>query len=122
MNGNYQEALHIIDNVLNQAPDFNEALFSTTFECDQKYGTEYHQRFSDYWKWIQKEDLVVDGAMTDPKGDRGKRPKDQADPDLYLRVKERQPGGVVISGAKLHQTGMLNSHEILIMPTLTLRS
>ncbi len=101
--------------------DAANAIFSTTFECDQKHGTAYHQNFRDYWKWIQKEDLVVDGAMTDPKGDRGKRPKDQADPDLYLRVRERKPGGVVISGAKLHQTGMLNSHEILIMPTLTLR-
>lgn len=101
--------------------DAANAIFSTTFECDHKHGTIYHQRFKDYWKWVQKEDLVADGAMTDPKGDRGKRPKDQSDPDLYLRVKERRPGGVVISGAKLHQTGMLNSHEILIMPTLTMR-
>ena len=102
--------------------DAANAIFSTTFECDRKHGTSYHQRFKEYWKWIQQQDLVVDGAMTDPKGDRGKRPKDQADPDLYLRIKDRRPDGVVIRGAKLHQTGMLNSHEILIMPTLTLRS
>lgn len=102
--------------------DAANAIYSTTFECDRKHGTDYHQRFKDYWKWIQQQDLLVDGAMTDPKGDRGKRPKDQRDPDLYLRVKERTPDGVVISGAKLHQTGMLNSHEILVMPTLTLRA
>ncbi|MFH0789550.1 MAG: 4-hydroxyphenylacetate 3-hydroxylase N-terminal domain-containing protein [Pseudomonadota bacterium] len=101
--------------------DAANAIFSTTFECDRKYGTSYHQRFKDYWKSIQQQDLLVDGAMTDPKGDRGKRPKDQRDPDLYLRVKEHRPNGVVISGAKLHQTGMLNSHQILVMPTLTLR-
>ena len=101
--------------------DAANAIFSTTFDCDQKHGTDYHQRFKDYWAWIQKSDLVVDGAMTDPKGDRGKRPKDQLDPDLFVRVKERRPGGVVISGAKLHQTGMLNSHEILVMPTMTMR-
>jgi 4-hydroxybutyryl-CoA dehydratase/vinylacetyl-CoA-Delta-isomerase len=71
--------------------------------------------------WVQREDLVVDGAMTDPKGDRGKRPSEQADPDLYLRVVERRPDGVVVRGAKFHQTGMLNSHEILVMPTLALR-
>ncbi len=81
----------------------------------------YHERFKEYWSWIQREDLVVDGAMTDPKGDRGKRPAEQNDPDLYLRVKERRPEGIVISGAKLHQTGVLNSHEILVMPTLTMR-
>ncbi|MBC8442145.1 MAG: 4-hydroxybutyryl-CoA dehydratase [Deltaproteobacteria bacterium] len=101
--------------------DAANAIFSTTFECDKKHGTQYHERFKDYWKWIQKEDMVVDGAMTDPKGDRGKRPTDQVDPDLYLRIKERKPGGIVISGAKIHQTGMLNSHEILVMPTITMR-
>ena len=101
--------------------DAANAIYSTTYECDRKYGTDYHERFKDYWRWIQQEDLVVDGAMTDPKGDRAKRPPEQSDPDLFLRIKARRPDGVVISGAKLHQTGMLNSHEILIMPTLTMR-
>ncbi|MGO8880404.1 MAG: 4-hydroxyphenylacetate 3-hydroxylase family protein [Desulfomonilaceae bacterium] len=101
--------------------DAANAIYSTTFDCDQKHKTQFHDRFRNYWTWIQKEDLVVDGAMTDPKGDRSRRPKDQVDPDLFLRVKERKPGGIVISGAKLHQTGMLNSHEILIMPTMSMR-
>ncbi len=101
--------------------DAANAIYSTTFDCDRKHKTHFHDRFRDYWSWIQTEDLVVDGAMTDPKGDRSRRPKDQLDPDLFLRVKDRKPGGVVISGAKLHQTGMLNSHEILIMPTMSMR-
>jgi 4-hydroxybutyryl-CoA dehydratase/vinylacetyl-CoA-Delta-isomerase len=101
--------------------DAANAIYSTTFECDQKHGTDFHRRFQKYWAWIQQEDLVVDGAMTDPKGDRGKRPAEQADPDLFVRIKDRRPGGIVVSGAKLHQTGMLNSHEILVMPTLTMR-
>ncbi|MGB6066190.1 MAG: 4-hydroxyphenylacetate 3-hydroxylase N-terminal domain-containing protein [Desulfomonilaceae bacterium] len=102
--------------------DAANAVYSTTFECDRKYGTRFHERFLEYWKWVQQEDLVVDGAMTDPKGDRGRRPKDQVDPDLFLRVKDRRSGGVIISGAKLHQTGMLNSHEILVMPTMSMRA
>jgi 4-hydroxybutyryl-CoA dehydratase / vinylacetyl-CoA-Delta-isomerase len=101
--------------------DAANAIYSTTFECDVRHGTQFHERFKEYWKRIQQEDLVVDGAMTDPKGDRGRRPKDQVDPDLFLRVKERRSNGVVISGAKLHQTGMLNSHEIMVMPTMALR-
>lgn len=100
--------------------DAANAVFSVTYECDQKYGTNYHQRFREYWTRIQREDFVVDGAMTDPKGDRSKRPKDQADPDLFLRVVEQRPTGVVVRGAKLHQTGMLNSHEIMIMPTASM--
>ena len=101
--------------------DAANAVFSVTYECDQAHGTKYHQRFRDYWIRVQREDLVVDGAMTDPKGDRGKRPKDQTDPDLFLHVVERKDDGVVVRGAKLHQTGMLNSHEIVVMPTLSMR-
>ncbi len=101
--------------------DAANAIYSTTFETDQKSGSDYHERFRVYWSWVQENDLVVDGAMTDPKGDRGKRPCQQADPDLFLRVIDRKPGGIVIRGAKLHQTGMLNSHEILIMPTMAMR-
>ncbi|MGD9238656.1 MAG: 4-hydroxyphenylacetate 3-hydroxylase N-terminal domain-containing protein [Desulfobacterales bacterium] len=101
--------------------DAANAIFSTTYECDQKHGTNYQERFKDYWRWIQQEDLVVDGAMTDPKGDRSKRPVEQSDADLFLRIKDHRSDGIVISGAKLHQTGMLNSHEILVMPTLTMR-
>jgi len=101
--------------------DAANAVFSVTYECDHEHGTTYHQRFKDYWTNIQLEDLVVDGAMTDPKGDRGKRPKDQADPDLFLRVVKRKSDGIVVRGAKFHQTGMLNSHEIIVMPTLNMR-
>jgi 4-hydroxybutyryl-CoA dehydratase/vinylacetyl-CoA-Delta-isomerase len=101
--------------------DAANAVFSVTYECDQEHGTDYHRRFREYWARVQSEDLVVDGAMTDPKGDRGKRPRDQADPDLYLRVVARQKDGVVVRGAKLHQTGMLNSHEIIVMPTISMR-
>lgn len=101
--------------------DAANAVFSVTYECDQAHGTDYHQRFLDYWSWVQREDLVVDGAMTDPKGDRSKRPSEQADPDLYLRVVERRPEGLVVRGSKFHQTGMINSHEIMVMPTLAMR-
>jgi 4-hydroxybutyryl-CoA dehydratase/vinylacetyl-CoA-Delta-isomerase len=101
--------------------DAANAVYSVTYECDEKHGTDYHQRFRDYWSRVQTEDLVVDGAMTDPKGDRGKRPKDQADPDLFVRVVERKSDGVIVRGAKLHQTGMLNSHEMIVMPTINMR-
>jgi 4-hydroxybutyryl-CoA dehydratase/vinylacetyl-CoA-Delta-isomerase len=101
--------------------DAANAVFSVTYDCDQVHGTDYHQRFLEYWARVQRGDLVVDGAMTDPKGDRGKRPSEQPDPDLYLRVVERRPDGVIVRGAKLHQTGMINSHEIMVMPTLAMR-
>ena len=100
--------------------DAFNAVDSTTFEMDRDLGTRYHRRFRDFMRYVQEEDLTVDGAMTDPKGDRGLRPHQQADPDLYMRVVERNEDGIVVRGAKCHQTGALNSHEILIMPTINL--
>src|SRR4030043_1700714 len=61
--------------------DGMNALYSTTFETDKKYKTTYHSRFKDFLQRIQEEDLVVDGAMTDGKGDRSLRPVQRADPD-----------------------------------------
>jgi 4-hydroxybutyryl-CoA dehydratase/vinylacetyl-CoA-Delta-isomerase len=102
--------------------DAANAVYSTTYDCDADCGTDYHTRFKDYWAGIQAHDLVVDGAMTDPKGDRGRRPREQQDPDLFLRIVERRGDGVVVCGAKLHQTGMLNAHEMLVMPTMGMRA
>lgn len=94
--------------------------YSTTYEIDQKYGTEYHKRFVEYLKYVQENDLVVDGAMTDPKGDRSKAPSKQDDPDLFVHIVEKRPDGIVVRGAKAHQTGSINSHEHLVMPTISL--
>ena len=101
--------------------DAANALFSTTFEMDEKYGTNYHENFKKYWSEIQEKDLVVDGAMTDPKGDRSKSPSEQDDQDMYLRVVERRPDGIVVRGAKAHQTGMVNSHEVVVLPTVSMK-
>lgn len=101
--------------------DAANALYSVTFEIDEKYNTNYHNNFKNYWKYIQENDLTVDGAMTDPKGDRSLSPGEQVDKDLYLRVIESSSDGVVVRGAKLHQTGLVNSHEIIVMPTVAMK-
>ena len=97
--------------------DAGNALFSTTFEIDEKHGTSYHKNFLRFWEYVQNNDLTVDGAMTDPKGDRSLSPSKQPDPDMYLRVVERRKDGIIVRGAKAHQTGIINSHEVIVMPT-----
>jgi 4-hydroxybutyryl-CoA dehydratase/vinylacetyl-CoA-Delta-isomerase len=69
---------------------------------------------------MQELDLTVDGAMTDPKGDRGLPPHKQSDPDLYVRIVDRTAEGIIVRGAKAHQTGAINSHWVLVMPTMTM--
>lgn len=100
--------------------DAFNSVYSTTFEIDQSCGTNYFDRFVKYMQYVQENDLTVDGAMTDPKGDRSLPPSKQKDPDLYLRIVERKDDGIVVRGAKAHQTGICNSHEVLVMPTIAM--
>lgn len=97
--------------------DAFNATYSTTFEIDKKCGTKYHANFVKFMLNCQENDLTVDGAMTDPKGDRSKAPHQQEDPDMFLHIVERRADGIVVRGAKAHQTGVLNSHEVIVMPT-----
>jgi 4-hydroxybutyryl-CoA dehydratase/vinylacetyl-CoA-Delta-isomerase len=98
--------------------DAVNSLFSVTYDIDQAHGTQYHARFREFVKHMQRENFVIGGAMTDVKGDRSKAPHEQDDPDMFVRVVERRDDGVVIRGAKAHQTGCINSHWLLVMPTM----
>lgn len=100
--------------------DALNASFITTHKIDKKYGTDYHERLKKYMTYVQENDIMVAGSMTDPKGDRSKKPHEQADPDLFVHIVERRDDGIVVRGAKAHQTGMVNSHEMLILPTTNL--
>jgi 4-hydroxybutyryl-CoA dehydratase / vinylacetyl-CoA-Delta-isomerase len=99
--------------------DAFNSLFITTYAIDRQCGTDYHTRLIAYIKLAEEKDWVVDGCMTDSKGNRSVRPLEE--PDGYVRVVERTRDGVVIRGAKMHQTGALNSHEILLMPTIAMK-
>jgi len=101
--------------------DALNTLSIVTYDIDQKHGTEYNKRFLKYLRYIQDEDLVCDGAMTDAKGDRSRHPAEQGDPDQYLHVVEEKLDGIVVRGNKMHQTGAVNSHEIICMPTRAMR-
>lgn len=100
--------------------DALNAVFGVTFEMDAGRGSSYHARFLEYLRHVQTEDLMVTGGMTDPKGDRSLPPSRQPDPDMFMHVVEKRPDGIVVRGAKAHQTGSVNSHEMLVMPTAAL--
>jgi 4-hydroxybutyryl-CoA dehydratase/vinylacetyl-CoA-Delta-isomerase len=97
------------------------ALYSVTYEIDMQHHTPYHTRLVEFIRHMQAKNYVIGGAMTDVKGDRSKGPSAQADPDLYLHVSRRTAEGVYVKGAKAHQTGCLNSHWLIVMPTLRLQ-
>ena len=62
----------------------------------------YAERVLAYFEDSQARDVRCVLTITDAKGDRTKSPSKQDDPDLYLRIVDRDRDGVVISGAKLH--------------------
>ena len=91
------------------------------YNCDQKHGTDYWQKLVDFIKLIQSNDLVVFSGVTDVKGDRALRPSQQKDPDMYLRMVDKNNDGIVVRGAKIHQTGSLCAHWGLVVPTREMR-
>jgi 4-hydroxybutyryl-CoA dehydratase/vinylacetyl-CoA-Delta-isomerase len=95
-------------------------VYVTTYDIDQKYGTNYHERFKTCLAEVQKNDWMPSGAMTDARGDRSLHPSKQKHPDAYLHIKERLEDGIIVSGIKAHITGAINSHEIITMPTRTM--
>ena len=102
--------------------DMANAFYPTTYEIDEKYGTHYFDRFKEFIIKCQDEDLIVAGALTDPKGDRSaKIGGDEQDKDLYVHVVERRKDGVVVRGAKCHLTGATNAHEVVVLPTQAMR-
>jgi aromatic ring hydroxylase len=97
------------------------ALMITTKKIDKKYGTDYYKRVEKYFQGVVKEDLTFAVAQTDVKGDRSKRPSEQIDPDLYLRVVEVKSDGIIVRGAKAHTTGSIAANEIIVLPTRAMR-
>jgi len=84
---------------------------------DARGSTEHRARFNAYLERFQEEDLTLGICMTDAKGDRSKRPHQQANPDTYVHVVARDAKGIVISGTKAIVTGAPYMHEFLVMPS-----
>lgn len=101
------------------AHDALNGIFQATQRTDAEHGTDYHARLVNYMHDAQDRDLTLGIAMTDAKGDRSKRPGQQANADAYVHITERRPDGIVIRGTKAIVTGAPYMHEFLVMPCRT---
>ncbi|MFO7930248.1 MAG: 4-hydroxyphenylacetate 3-hydroxylase family protein [Thermodesulfobacteriota bacterium] len=102
--------------------DALNSINAASYEADKMNNgnTEYHKNFLKWLEYFQKNDLVGCCAQTDMKGERLKRPADQADPDMYLHVTEKKKDGIVVRGCKLHISEASIADEILVVPTRAL--
>ncbi|MFX1284009.1 MAG: 4-hydroxyphenylacetate 3-hydroxylase family protein [Promethearchaeota archaeon] len=97
--------------------DAMNALSIITYRAEKMTGKPYHQRWLEYLKFWQENDIIATCAQTDVKGDRSLRPHQQADPDLYVHVVEHRDDGIVVRGAKNHITAAAVAEEIIVTPT-----
>lgn len=100
--------------------DSTNALSVVTKDTDLACGTQYHERFLKWLAYFQENDLVGACAQTDVKGDRSKRPHEQVDPDMYVRVVEKRKDGIIVRGAKNHISIVPFADEIIVVPTRAL--
>jgi 4-hydroxybutyryl-CoA dehydratase/vinylacetyl-CoA-Delta-isomerase len=98
------------------------ALSAATQLADATHAGEgsRYERFLAYLHRTQDDDLTLGIAMTDGKGDRSKRPGQQANLDAYVHITERRPDGIVIRGTKAIVTAAPYVHEFLVMPCRTM--
>jgi len=93
------------------------SMWAATYDMDHELGTEYHGRIRRWLANAQKDDIALAGALTDPKGDRSKRPLEQSDPDMSLRmIAKDADGGIVVKGAKVMIAGAAGANEIFVLP------
>ncbi len=102
--------------------DALNAVGQVSARIDDALGTtDYNTKFLNYLHRVQDQDLTLAIAMTDAKGDRSRRPHQQANVDSYVHVIKRNAvhngmRGIIISGTKAIVTGAPYSHELLVMP------
>jgi len=92
-------------------------LWAVTYDIDQAKGTEYHARLKNFFRELQTNDFRYCMGVMDPKGNRSLSPSRQADPDLYLRVVERNDKGIIVNGAKVHTSDAPITHFIFTCPS-----
>jgi 4-hydroxybutyryl-CoA dehydratase / vinylacetyl-CoA-Delta-isomerase len=96
--------------------DFLYASHIVTHAMREKLRAPYYERLQAYHAYVAENDLAMGVAQTDVKGDRSLGPSEQEHPDYYVRVVDRQKGGIVVRGAKAHTTNPIFANELIVLP------
>jgi 4-hydroxybutyryl-CoA dehydratase / vinylacetyl-CoA-Delta-isomerase len=94
-----------------------DALFALKRVLRRSGDAQGLERVESFYRHCRDKDLALAVAQTDVKGDRSKRPSEQANPDLYVRVVEKRADGIVVSGAKIHTSCTPYVDEVIVLPS-----
>ena len=95
----------------------SDALFALQRVLGRSGDADGIQRVASFYRRCRDNDLAMAVAQTDAKGDRSKRPSEQSDPDMYVRVVEKRADGIVVSGAKIHTSCTPYVDEVIVLPS-----
>ena len=94
-----------------------DALFALMRMLSRAGETQGLERARTLYRKYRDGDLALAVAQTDAKGDRSKRPSEQADPDLNVRVVEKRSDGIIVRGAKMHTSCSPYVDELIVLPS-----
>lgn len=94
-----------------------DALFALMRLLARAGETQGLERVESLWRKYRDGDLALAVAQTDAKGDRSKRPSEQLDPDLNVRVVEKRADGIIVRGAKVHTSCSPYVDELIVLPS-----
>jgi 4-hydroxybutyryl-CoA dehydratase/vinylacetyl-CoA-Delta-isomerase len=94
-----------------------DALFALMRVFTRAGETQSLERVQSLYRKYCHGDSALAVAQTDVKGDRSKRPSEQPDPDLNVRVVEKRSDGIVVRGAKVHTSCSPYVDEIIVLPS-----
>jgi 4-hydroxybutyryl-CoA dehydratase / vinylacetyl-CoA-Delta-isomerase len=94
-----------------------DALFALKLVLSRAGESKGLARLNEFYRCCRDRDLALCVAQTDVKGDRSKRPSEQLDPDMYVRVVEERADGIVVRGAKVHTSCAPYVDEIIVLPS-----
>jgi len=94
-----------------------DAIFALKRIRARKHDAQGIGRLEAFYRFCREKDLALAVAQTDAKGDRSKRPSEQQDPDVYVRVVEERDGGIVVRGAKVHTSCTPYVDEVIVLPS-----
>jgi len=94
-----------------------DALFALKRVLGRSGDADGIRRVEAFYRHCREKDLALAVAQTDVKGDRSKRPSEQSDPDMYVRVVEKRADGIIVSGAKIHTSCTPYVDEVIVLPS-----